>query len=117
MTTPQGLCVAFRSTLVLVAMLFAGCADRAHLTSAHGRAYSEAFGHQTVNPEPRPADPKLIQGLDSQEAAAVAHTYRRGLSGKEAAAGGDSAQSMVIMNGGAGQPAPYMPPPSVPNGQ
>lgn len=113
MTSPHGSWL-FRPTLTLLVMLCAGCADRAHLTNAHGRAYSEAFGRQTVNPEPRPADPRLIQGLDSQEASAVAHTYRRGLSGKE---GSDPSQPMVIMNGGAGQSAPYMPPPSVPNGQ
>ena len=113
--TNKGSFAALRPLLALLVTLSAGCADRSHLSGNHGRAYSEAFGRQTVNPEPRPADPRAIQGLDSQEASAVAHTYRRGLSGKEGS--GDSAQPMVIMNGGASPQSPYMPPPSVPNGQ
>ncbi len=102
---------------LLAGIVVAGCADRTYLTKSHGRAYSEAFGRQAVNPEPPPrgrhAD--ATQGLDSQEAAAVAKSYRRSLSGREGTA--DGTQPTVIMNPGAGQPTSYMPPPSVPAGQ
>jgi hypothetical protein len=107
--------------MVLIALVagigIVACADRTYLTKSHGRAYSEAFGRQTVNPDPPPrahhAD--ATQGLDSQEAAAVAGSYRRSLSGKEGTAEG--MQPTLIMTPGAGQPTPYMPPPSVPSGQ
>lgn len=102
----------------LATFLVAGCADRQHLTKSHGRAYSEAFNRQTVNPNPPPrtgrADPTL--GLDSQEAAAVAKSYRRSLAGKEGGSDGTT-QPMVIMNSAGGQPSTYMPPPSVPGSQ
>jgi hypothetical protein len=103
--------------LGLLAVLFVNCADRTYLTKSHGRAYSEAFGRQTVNPDP-PANAKrgdATQGLDSQEAAAVAGAYHRSLAGRE---GGDATrQPMVIMNPGGAQSAGNMPPPSVPGGQ
>src|ERR1041384_3435612 len=61
-----------------------GCADRTYLTKSHGRAYSEAFSRQAVEPEPRKnKDHDPTQGLDSQEAAAIAGNYRRSLAGKE----------------------------------
>jgi hypothetical protein len=110
---------AWAGPLVLAALWTGGCADRTYLTKSHGRAYSEAFGRQAVNPEPRPRSTRAdaTQGLDSQEAAAVAKSYRRSLSGREGSA--DTAtQPMVIMNAaGAPQPSNYMPPPSVPGGQ
>jgi hypothetical protein len=102
--------------LTALAIASVGCADRSHLTSSHGRAYSEAFERQTVNADSSAADPKRIQGLDSQEASAVARNYRRGLNSKEG--GGDpNAQNLIMTGGGAAQGQPYMPPPSVPNGQ
>lgn len=92
-----------------------GCADRTYLTKSHGRAYSEAFGRQAVEPQPRSeGEADRTQGLDSQEAAVVAGSYRRSLAGKE---GGDAANQhqMVLMNPAAAAPAAgYMPPPSVP---
>jgi len=96
--------------------LFAGCASRAHLTPTHGRAYSEAFGRQTVNPHPT-MDTRSTQGLDSQEASVVARSYRHSLAAHDS---GDAAnQSMVMTTPGAGAQAstPYLPPPSVPQGQ
>jgi hypothetical protein len=113
----------FLTGAMLAAILVAGaagCADRTYLTRSHGRAYNEAFGRQAVAPEPRKAgkeDP--TQGLDSQESAAVARTYRRNLAGKEG--GGDpNAQHQMVLVGPAGagqQGGAYMPPPSVPGGQ
>jgi hypothetical protein len=90
-----------------------GCARQTYLTPTHGRAYAEAFGHQTVNPNPIPTDGRDTQGLDSQEATAVARSYRRSLGANDSGEAG--AAPMVIMSPGAGQPAaPYTPAPSVP---
>jgi hypothetical protein len=117
--TRRGMLAAAMLTVATVAGS-TGCADRTYLTRSHGRAYNEAFGRQAVPPEPRKAgkgDP--TEGLDSQEAAAVAGTYRRGLSGKEG--GGDpNAQHQMVQVGPAAaghQNGAYMPPPSVPGGQ
>lgn len=106
--------------LLLLGMLAGGCADRTYLTPTHGRAYSEAFRHQADNRVPSAGAGRgradATQGLDSQEAAAVARSYRRSLAGQEGASE-NPAQSAVIMNSGAPQMVPYMPPPSVPGGQ
>ncbi len=96
---------------------WAGCADRTYLTKSHGRANSEAFGRQMANPNPQPKGKRgdATQGLDSQEATAVAGAYRRSLAGRE---GGDTkGQQMVIMNPAAAQQGGNMPPPSIPGGQ
>lgn len=115
---------AFRGLPALMLLLClplaaAGCADRTYLTKSHGRAYAEAFDRQAVPPQPRSRSanaPEATEGLDSQEAAAIAGSYRRSLAGKEGS-GENAGHAMVITNSGAVQPAPYMPPPSVPNGQ
>jgi hypothetical protein len=108
-------CLPGLSFLLVAGLCAAGCADRTYLTKSHGRAYAEAFDRQAVAPTPRPAtahgDP--IEGLDSQEAAAVSRSYRHSLSGKEGATD-TTPQPMVITTNAAGQPT-YMPPPSVPN--
>ena len=102
-------------TLVLFsAVSLTACSDRAYLTKTHGRAYNEAFTRQQTIPDPNPRNPKSLQGLDSQEAAAVARTYRRGLS-KDGASDASGAP-IVITNPALGAPAPNMPPPSVPGG-
>lgn len=115
-TKPGLLAAAVLSALVAGS---AGCADRTYLTRSHGRAYNEAFGRQAVAPEPRKTgkdDP--IQGLDSQEAAAVAGTYRRNLAGKEGGGAANGQHQMVLMGPAAAgqQSGGYMPPPSVPGG-
>ena len=105
--------------LGLLVLLFADCANRTHLTKSHGRAYSEAFGRQVANPDSQ-AQAKRVdatQGLDSQEAAAVAGAYRRSLLGHEGSAAPPASQPMVIMNPTGAQPGANMPPPSVPGGQ
>jgi hypothetical protein len=102
------------SAAIATTILFSGCADRTYLTKSHGRAYAEAFDRQAV-----PTDPKRkhhTDGLDSQEAAAVARAYRNSLGGKEGGNEGGT-QPMVIMNPGNAQSGGYMPPPSVPGGQ
>lgn len=106
-----------RTGLGLLLLGVFGCADRTYLTKSHGRAYAEAFGRQTANPDPHPRAKKgdPTQGLDSQEATAVAGAYRRSLAGKE---GGDTkGQQMVIMNPSAAPQGSNMPAPSVPGGQ
>jgi hypothetical protein len=98
----------------------AGCADRTYLTSSHGRAYNEAFSRQAVKPEPRkPGKEDPTQGLDSQEASAVARNYRRSLAGKEGGGDPNAQHQMVLMGPATGgqQSGGYMPPPSVPGGQ
>ncbi|MBC8131550.1 MAG: hypothetical protein H7X95_01110 [Deltaproteobacteria bacterium] len=105
-------------TIILLGLCAGGCADRTYLTKSHGRANSQAFGRQAVAPKPRlkVSGPDATEGLDSQEASAVARSYRDSLSGKEGAAA-PGGQAMVITNPGAAQAAPYMPGPSVPNSQ
>ena len=108
-----------RRWMLLGLLVAVGCADRTYLTKSHGRAYNEAFDRQAVNPTPRAKkarDGETTEGLDSQEAAVIARSYRHSLAGPENA-GDSGGQSMVMTNAGAAPPAPYMPPPSVPNGQ
>jgi hypothetical protein len=93
-----------------------GCADRTYLTKTHGRAYADAFAQQKVYPAGAPGNAKGIQGLDSQEAAAVAGAYRRSLS-KEGAAEGNGSQLVMTNPMAAGMAVPNLPPPSVPGGQ
>jgi hypothetical protein len=95
-----------------------GCADRTYLTKSHGRAYSEAFSRQAVEPEPRKKkgqDP--TQGLDSQEAAAIAGNYRHSLAGKEGGAEASNQHQLLLNPNVAASQGGYMPPPSVPGGQ
>ena len=56
----------------------AGCGAREHLTRTHGVASHDIFRLQKLRPDAgRNSAPEL--GLDSQEAAIVAETYRKGL--------------------------------------
>ena len=95
----------------LVSLGGAGC-DRAHLTASHGRAYQQAFAVQTVNPG-RVAPANAVHGLDSQEAAIIASSYRRGLAPKEQSAGTERPQ-VLLYSPKAGLRDASMPPPSVP---
>jgi len=109
-------------TAVLLAAAIAGvapgCADRTHLTKSHGRAYNEAFRSQAVPPEYPKKGLAVAEGLDSQEAAAVAGNYRRSLAGKEGGGDPNGQHQMVLVGPGTtAQQGGYMPPPSVPGGQ
>jgi hypothetical protein len=111
----------FRANWLGVALCLAvggvsGCADRMYLTKTHGRAYSDAFAQQKVYPAGAPAAAKGTQGLDSQEAAAVAGAYRRSLS-KDAANEASGPQLVMTNPAAAGMAVPNMPPPSVPSSQ
>jgi hypothetical protein len=102
--------------VALAAGGLAGCADRMYLTKTHGRAYADAFAQQQVYPGGAPGNAKGIQGLDSQEAAAVATAYRRSLS-KDGASEGNASQLVMTNPLAAGMAPPNLPPPSVPGGQ
>lgn len=89
-----------------------GCAPRTNLTRSHGRAYESAFAQQMANPVPQQTTPAAIQGLDSQEAAAISQSYRQSLGPKE---GGEATanQPMLMVTPRATQPPPPLMP-SVP---
>lgn len=101
-----GFCLS-SALLTLGAQL--GCASRANLTRSHARAYQSAFAQQMANPVPRQTNLAAIQGLDSQEAAAVSQTYRQSLAPKEDGAAAAN-QPMLMVNPRATQPpAPLAP--------
>lgn len=90
-----------------------GCADRTHLSAAHSRSFQQAFSSQMADPAAA-QKPRDIRGLDSQEAAVIARTYRRSL-GKEEM-GTEERRPVLIMTAPRTRGADdrYMPPPSVP---
>jgi hypothetical protein len=88
----------------------AGC-NRAHLTATHGRAYHEVFTAQDANPGRK--DAKSVNGLDSQEAAVIAGSYRKALAPKGENGGAQPQLLMVAPPRGEGPSLP----PSVPAGQ
>jgi hypothetical protein len=95
-----------RSSILILALLAAGCGSRLHLTTSHGRAHREAFGRQVANPAGQSSPPR---GLDAQEAAAIVSGYR----GQLAPRGGRSDEQPMLLV--APQPAgSLMPAPSVP---
>lgn len=66
----------------VLALLISGASacSRAHLTPTHGRAYREVFAAQDANPNRKTA--QSVNGLDSQEAAIIAGSYRKALAPK-----------------------------------
>ena len=73
----------------VVALGLAGCSGNPHLTREHGRSYRaflerQAFHRAAATPPYQEAE----KGLDAQEAAIVARSYRQGLAPKDAAAAG-----------------------------
>ena len=102
------------AALALGVALVGGACERAHLTASYGRANHDAFTRQMANPSAgtKPA-PATAQGLDSQEAAIVAKTYRRHLAPRDEEAA--SRSQMLYYNPRAPQAERNdMPPPSVP---
>jgi hypothetical protein len=65
-------------------MALLACGSRAHLTKSHGRSYHTAFARQDAAPAHRTQPVQALTGLDSQEAAIVASSYRRSLAPKAA---------------------------------
>jgi hypothetical protein len=86
------------------------CAARAHLTEGHGRAYGEAFARQAAQP---PSQSKqATQGLDAQESASIAGSYRQSLQAKGQAR--EQPPVLFVAPPGRGRNEPFVPPPSVP---
>jgi hypothetical protein len=78
--------------IALAACLAGGGCARTHLTSSHGRAYHEVFAAQDANPDRKTTKP--VHGLDSQEAAIIAGSYRKALAPKT---GDSGAQQQMLM--------------------
>lgn len=89
-------------------ILAAGCADRNHLTASYGQAFRTALSRQAANPEAGQAGPS--KGLDSQEAAVIASSYRTSLAPEKAKA----KQETLLMVAPPTPPAANMPAASVP---
>ncbi len=87
-----------------------GCA-RTHLTASHGRAYHEVFAAQDANPNRQGT--KSVHGLDSNEAAIIAGSYRKALAPK---ASEGSAQGQLLMMSPNRPGAEAVVAPSVPQG-
>lgn len=100
-----------RRLLALLAFAFAACGDRAHLTATHGKSYRAAFERSVANPRAKAAPPR---GLDSQEAAIVSETFRRGLAPRDQ----DPEDVPVLLVAPPGQAgAPRLPPSIPPEGR
>jgi hypothetical protein len=110
--TSRGVLAGF---LTLGSILTLGC-DRTYLTPSHGRAYRETFAVQTVNPR-RHAEAKSVQGLDSQEASIIAHTYRKLLAPTTAGSGDQNQGQVLTVSRGAGAGAAPMPASAGPSGE
>jgi hypothetical protein len=96
--------------LTLAFVAGSGC-DRSHLTATYARSFHTTFAVQTVNPDRR-GDAKTVMGLDSQEAAIIAGTYRKQLSPTSSEAS-NQAQLLTYSSRGGLREASVMPPPSV----
>ena len=108
-------CVSPRARIALAAVMvglgWGGC-SRAHLTPTFGRAYHEVFAIQDANPN-RQGSGKSVHGLDSQEAAIIAGSYRKALAGKSDTGNNTSGQLLMMSpnrGGGDATLAPSVPP-------
>jgi hypothetical protein len=82
--------------VVALALVLGGglsACSRAHLTPSHGRAYHAAFRVQDANPNRKAA--QSVNGLDANEAAIIAGSYRKALAPK--AEGGTEGQQRLLM--------------------
>lgn len=78
----------------LAAAVSVGACSRTHLTATHGRAYREVFAAQDANPN-RKGSGKSVHGLDSQEAAIIAGSYRKALAPQAAPVNGQNQLLMI----------------------
>jgi hypothetical protein len=101
----------FRLWLVLIVIGAAAC-DRTHLSACYGQSVRRAFKAQVIDPAAgeRPGN---TQGLDPEEAAIVAKSYRESLSPKREDTGRMPLVVMPTAQPGGGVPLPNVPP-SVP---
>ena len=91
---------------LLALPLSSGC-DRTHLSRAYGQAQRRAFRAQIVNPDASKSA-KPVEGLDPEEAAIVADTYRKSMSPKSDDRAASKAPVLILQpNQGTGtSPAP-----------
>lgn len=81
--------------LGVAALVFGAGCDRTHLSPTLGWAVRGALREQVIYPRAG----ELIKpagGLDSEEAAAIAKTYRKSLSPKSGAEGGGQSQLLIL---------------------
>lgn len=100
--------------LAAAPLLLWGCASRNHLTPTHGRAFSQTLARQAANPQAG-TQPVPAKGLDSQEAAIIAQSYRAQMIPEGSSA--PQEQLLLVAPGakpGGGRLGDYMPPASVP---
>jgi hypothetical protein len=98
--------------VAIAALLLLACSGRQHLWESRGAAYDRSFAAQKVQ---RPSGAKRTQpaaGLDSQEAAIIAESYRASLAPKGAKV--DQQPVLIVSPQGQGQQQYALPPPSVP---
>lgn len=94
---------------VVLVLGLAGCAGPAHMSEDHGKSYAAAFPRPEKGAKVQPRGP--VSGLDSQEAAIVAQTYRRSLAGKAQ----QPKEQPILILGTPPETGGYnLPPPSVP---
>jgi hypothetical protein len=108
--SPRSLRLTLLAAACALPLFTLGACSRAHITPSHGRAYHQAFAIQDANPNRGKAT--SIHGLDSQEAAIIAGSYRKALSPKAESTGNNGQLLMVNPNhgGGGGEVAPSVPP-------
>lgn len=102
--------LARRLTAALL-LLLGACAGSPHLWDARGRAYQGAFAVQHTAPAPGAKGAEAVSGLDSQEAAIIAASYRQSLAPKQ---GKVNDQPIVFVSPPQGAQPGYLPNPSVP---
>ncbi|HZZ83144.1 MAG TPA: hypothetical protein VFE30_01305 [Anaeromyxobacteraceae bacterium] len=101
-----------RRALAAVLLLLGACSGSQHLWDARGRAYQAGFAVQHSAPPPGGKGAEAVVGLDSQEAAIIAASYRHSLAPKQ---GNVNEQSVLfVAPPQQGQPGYSTPPPSVP---
>jgi hypothetical protein len=98
-------------TVVLAAASF-GCAGHLHRSESYGRSNTAAFAVQSPAPKEKITGP--VSGLDSQEAAIIARSYRGSLVPKVPVRTQYGDQPVLVVSPQAGDSGPRLPPPSVP---
>ena len=86
-------------------LLLCGCADRVHMTRAYGHSYQETLRRQAVNPGAGDQQ-ATSKGLDTQEAAIIAQSYRTSLAHKGQPVPQEAVLLHTMPNDGVGKDAP-----------
>lgn len=103
---------AARRAAAALLLLLGACSSSQHLWDARGRAFQAGFAVQHSAAPPGAKGAEAVSGLDSQEAAIIAASYRHSLAPKQDKASEQPILFVAPPQQG-GQPG-YMPPPSVP---